>query len=985
MTKYIHIINFAKNNAILYFIILNFFIFVIFSSLIFFIIIAIKINKQDMKSFWPIYILQLIIPSVSSSFFSQIFFTLLTTFSCDENNKESFFSSSYKCLQGLWFDIQAPLSIISIIFLFLMSYITNSIFYNPMCLKAKNKKYHSLTDVVFLFTKIVMNIVFIFYKISNDNYPLLLINILFSGINVYYLSIYQGYSDKNLFFVNIFLASILLWGFICLFIGKIFILIGFNGTSYLFGIGIVLIFIYVYYKTNQVTVFFKIDKSKINCSIQFYKYIIQLQSLIEDKNKSRENKLMIKSFLTKIEENCMQSSCFLKKYLKCLAMGIDSKILLFYYMQSLFEEGLNKFENDLILTISYIYFLLKRLSKKKKALILFKSIDKDIYSIDKLFNIYRCQKVLDTLWTGFDGKDKENLESVDIVKIFEYKNKVIKFKDLLNKISLLYYDFWLTLFSNNCEGKEEFKTLNEIGSKINNLLNPIENSFNLIYCIKNDDIEILKLYSGYIKNILNDEKKYKEYHNILTTISTDFNFETREIDYSSFDISNLHNDRKEKEFFLINSSENDSNERKILNMSIGLSSIIGFQKHEIIGKNINILIPRIFHNIHNSMLKDLTNKIKMDLYQTLSNEIKYIPKTILKTVFCKTKSNFLKQLEFKSYLVQTEDGEHIYVVEIIRSSSFPTSWNENGEDPSCCVLTDKNFVIQTFTADCCDILGLNSNVINSNFEITSCILQFNEDVMNNFRDNLNNIGGNSTYMFDNSEFLTNSANTVANHFNKKDQKDSSKNIYQSLTNTLSRNNSSNKLNNIFYQIQNYNLDKINLLKNKIKRKLVKTKYSYPQVITWKISDNYINELKYEGKNKNIKINNINQNSKNKFQLTVKECRISGAVIGYYFFFKKIKLVSLKCFDSNEEINFFKRYISNTAEDEQSDYRIKEIKEIKDSSNYSSFSTKNILKSNTEQINSKSGFYLSQQLLNKNTQEKKNNSYFSTQINLKQNN
>lgn len=164
MTKYIHIINFAKNNAILYFIILNFFIFVIFSSLIFFIIIAIKINKQDMKSFWPIYILQLIIPSVSSSFFSQIFFTLLTTFSCDENNKESFFSSSYKCLQGLWFDIQAPLSIISIIFLFLMSYITNSIFYNPMCLKAKNKKYHSLTDVVFLFTKIVMNIVFIFYK-----------------------------------------------------------------------------------------------------------------------------------------------------------------------------------------------------------------------------------------------------------------------------------------------------------------------------------------------------------------------------------------------------------------------------------------------------------------------------------------------------------------------------------------------------------------------------------------------------------------------------------------------------------------------------------------------------------------------------------------------------------------------------------------------------------------------------------------------------
>ena len=100
---------------------------------------------------------------------------------------------------------------------------------------------------------------------------------------------------------------------------------------------------------------------------------------------------------------------------------------------------------------------------------------------------------------------------------------------------------------------------------------------------------------------------------------------------------------------------------------------------------------------------------------------------LTKNVYCKTKTNFLKPLEFKAYLVQTEDGEHIYIVDIVRSSSFPTSWNEFGEEPSCCILTDKNFIIQSFTADCCDTLGLSTNLINSNFEITSCIVQFNED------------------------------------------------------------------------------------------------------------------------------------------------------------------------------------------------------------------------------------------------------------------
>ena len=925
--------------------------------------------------------MQFIIPFISSSFFTQFFYTFLTIFYCDDNNsKNSYFSSSYKCLSGIWFYIQVPLCLISIILLLFISYITNLIFYNPMCLRAKNKKIHSSTDVIFLFTKIIMNILFLFFKDTKDCYPLLILCIIFTSINAYCLIKYQGYSNKNIFFINCFLSILLLWGFISLFIGKIFIdLLSFNGSSYLFLVGIILIFIYMFFKSSQEEILFMIDKSSFDSSIIYYKYILKLQTLIEDKDKTRENKLILKSFLIKQEEKCMRKNCFLKQYLNSLSKGIDSDILLYYYMQGLFEEGLNKFNNDTTLTISYIYFLVKRLSKKKKALLLFESINKNIYSIDKLFNIYRCKKILETLWTGFDGKDKENIESEDVIKLFEYKNNVGKFKDLLNNISLLYYDFWLALFSNNCEGKEEFKTLNSIGSKIYKLLNPIEETFNLIYSIKNDDIEILKLYTGYIKNILNDENKFEEYHRLLSNVSNDFSFETREIDYASFDISNLHKEKKEVEYFIINASEN-SDDRTILNMSIGLSTIIGYQKHEIIGKDINILIPKIFQTIHNSMLKDLTSKIKINLYQTLSNNIKYIPEIINKTIFCKTKSNFLKQLQFKTYLVQTEEGEHIYIVEMIRNSSFPTTWNELGEEPSCCVLTDKNFIIQTFTADCCDILGFNSNVINSNFEITSCILQFTDDVSNIFLENSNQREGNITYLYDNSDFLSNSNNNnpTANQLNK--IRNSSKNILNNPGNTFNSHSSSYKLNNIFAQIQN-NTDKMNIMKNKIKRKLVKTKYSKPQMITWKISDIYINSLKYEGK-KNFRFDkkhshkNIDNYYKNKFLLTVQECRISGVIVGYYFFFKRIKMIQIKHNDSTEEINYFKRYISNTVEDEQSDYRIN--KDKKDSS----FSMKQINKSNTEQSINKSGFYISQQILNKESKENFKYNNAGTEINLK---
>jgi len=980
MSDYFYLINFTKNNIIIYFVFLNSFVLIVIFSLILFIIATIKLNNQSLTSLWPIYILQFIIPFISSEIFCQIFYTLLTPFFCDENNN-SFFDNSYKCFKGIWFDIQAPICIIAIIILFVISYITNLVFYNPMCLRAKNKKIHSLTDVFFFFTKILLNILFLFFRNIDDKYPLLISSIIFTGINMYYLITYQGYSNKNLFFINTFLGIILFWGFLCLFISKIFNSFGFNGTCHLFVTGIFLILIFVYYQTKQNELLFMIDKEKISSSIEYYKYILNLQILIEDKDSSRDNKLMLKSFITKIEEKCVQPSCFLKKYLNCLLTGIDLEILLFYYMQKLFEDGLNKFNNDLTLTISYIYFLIKRLSKKKKAIILYQSIDKNLYSIDKLFNIFRCKKILESLWTGFDGKDKENIESVDVIKIFEYKNNVSQFKNLLDKISLLYYDFWLALFSNNCEGKEEFKTLNDIGSKIHRLLVPIEKSFNNIYSIKNDDIEILKLYTGYIKNILNDEKKFVKFHYILSNASTEFILETSQIDYSSFDVNNLHNEKKEVEYLIIGASDKDINERKIISMSIGLTTILGYQKHEIIGKDINILIPKIFHKIHNSMMSELTNKIKMNLYEKLSNELKYIPEILSRNVYFKTKTNFLKPLEFKAYLVQTEDGEHIYIVDIIRSSSFPTSWNEFGEEPPCCVLTDKNFIIQSFTADCCDTLGLSTNLINSNFEITSCIVQFNDDVLNNLREKSHHKDLNSAIMFENSEILSNNINT-SNQKNKKDNRRSSKNLLmRKITITLNRKNSSNKVNNTLIQFHKNtnNTDKTIDLKIRIKRKLVKTKYNYPQIITWRLNDNYLNMNKLEEKNfrnENNHYNRIKENYINKFQLIVKECRISNVVTGYYFIFKKIKLLILK--NIKEETNYFKKYISNTIEDEQSDYKLKKIE--KKSSNFS-FKGKKLNKSSTEQINSKSGFYLSKHL-NKEHKEKKPTNFANTHLNTK---
>ena len=121
-----------------------------------------------------------------------------------------------------------------------------------MCLKGRNKKIHSLNDILFLFTKIILNITISCLKNEADSYILLILCTFITWANYFCLSFYQGYSNKNLAFTNYYFSLILFWGFVCLFLGKLIkSLIDFNGTYYLFLIGTILFFILTYFKTKR--------------------------------------------------------------------------------------------------------------------------------------------------------------------------------------------------------------------------------------------------------------------------------------------------------------------------------------------------------------------------------------------------------------------------------------------------------------------------------------------------------------------------------------------------------------------------------------------------------------------------------------------------------------------------------------------------------------------------------------------------------------
>ena len=445
-----------------------------------------------------------------------------------------------------------------------------------------------------------------------------------------------------------------------------------------------------------------------------------------------------------------------------------------------------------------------------------------------------------------------------MMQALQYKNYLNEFKILLLKSSSLYYDFWSALYNYHIQGIEDFTKLNDTGNQLNKLIENIENLFIKLNEIKKNDYEIVKLYESFSKNILNDEEKYSKYNNISKNLSIYNKIKNKEIDFSNFNLGFL-NESDEKNLLII--SIDEKHKGIIMNISLKACLIFGYQKDEIVGKNIDILIPELFQKIYIKLFNDMSDKTKNKFYNNLLNKINYKPEFIETYACGKNKSKYLIPLHLKLYLVQTEENELVYIIEIINNNSYKEEiyrdFNVNDNENICSVLTNNNLIIQTFTSNCVDILKFNSNIINSNYDIISFIKHFDDEFQLN-----NNVNKDST----------NSTDRTNNNENNK-IKGSDNNI--------------NSIKNSLEKLKSYKL-------------ILKTKFHNPRKIVWrneiydKESILYIDKIKNKSLSMISHDNEDKTNNNNiyeqKFLMMVREIYISDKIVGYYFYFKKIKCI-----------------------------------------------------------------------------------------------
>ena len=830
-----------------------------------------KSKKTDIL--WPINILKYCLPLFFITFFGQTFFLIISLFEC--KNGKRYYDQNVFC-KNKWFYGLLPFSIISLIIQLFISFLTVSMYYKPDYINNKTDsvliKRNSFPDITFLFCKIIIILIFILDRqYESEHWGILFFISILTGFNAYFNIFIQNYSNITIRRFNNALSLSLFWSFDTLLIQKIIQNFHFNGGLYLFFFGIILIILFCFFYNDNYTDFLIINFSNINSSTNCLNYIKYYLKMIEAKDISRDSLLIFNSFISKAEERCNNKKCVLNKYLESLSKGIDSKFLLLQYAEKLFKIAISKFPEDIYLKINYVIFLNTKINKKKEAKTELFLIKPKFFSFNDNYNLYLCDKYLEEYFTIINAKNKEKMETFNMIQALEYRNYMNEFKLLLIKSSTLYYDFWSSLYSSHIQGTEDLDQLNDIGNQLYKSVEKIEKLFLKLNEIKNNDYEVIKLYESFIKNILNSKEKSKKYHDISIDLSNYNKINYKEADYTNCDLEIL-KESDENNYLIISADE--ENKGIILNMSLGACSIFGYHKNELIGKKMDILIPDIFKNMHEKTFNDVTEKLKTQFYDNLVNNLVYKPEYTAAYVHAKNKSKYLVPLYLKTYLVQTEESELVYIVEINRNYNYIGELNENfnkndnNNENICCILVDNNLKIKAFTSNCVDILKLNSNIINSNYDISYFIKQLNDD----YQATTYTLTTNKDYL----DFEISDITNEDNVFLKLNDNNSNKNINSIINKSIE-----------------------NKLKNK--KKLIKSKFSCPRRITWKIESNDKASILYSEKMKNKTLSllsqndsqNINDKYEKHYIMLVREAFILNKPIGFYFYFKKAKNLESK--------------------------------------------------------------------------------------------
>ena len=416
-------------------------------------------------------------------------------------------------------------------------------------------------------------------------------------------------------------------------------------------------------------------------------------------NKSKtKNELLLKGFISLHEMDCSREECPLKTYLSNTDETVK-QVSLLNYIDLMFREGITQFPTCQTILLHYIYFNYDNkfnIHSTKIMLTRLESLEKNIVEEYLLFILY--QKI--EKYNLKLNKTKEGSIGVED----NYEMKYRRLKILIEESTKLFSDFWGNL-GTNLTSKINLSKIFFLGKKINIYLDEIH----LLWekDLKNKEIDydnqsIVHLYGYFLRKILRNKEASEE---IAKKLNEEHHYDySKKTDETNIDIDSLDKILENPEIVLFARS-NDKGECNMIQCSNSFVLFSGYQKHELIGKQIEYIMPRIFAE-GQAHMKMLSQRIKL-LKTKIVLSKKPVEKKQSNFIVIKTKSGFIYPCFMRFTFYAENDFSNTFLIK----ARFELKDSKNIY-PNY-ILTKDDFTIDNITSSSLS-LGLTHEMIKSN-------------------------------------------------------------------------------------------------------------------------------------------------------------------------------------------------------------------------------------------------------------------------------
>jgi len=231
--------------------------------------------------------------------------------------------------------------------------------------------------------------------------------------------------------------------------------------------------------------------------------------------------------------------------------------------------------------------------------------------------IFRYRKIIED---DIAERKNEGGIGLDVVSELAFKTHLMQCQSNIEKSAMLHMEFWSQLSEDN----PDLNKLNEFGVKIHSSVNSVEDIWAKLQKISPNMPKSMKLFGKFLTEIINDKEAGEEYldkaRNVLNINSKKKN---NAINLTgNEDIS----DNSTPTIFVSGDLEKLG---IITSVNLSCSSIFGYNKSELINRNIKILMPPLYAKNHDQYIE----------HYIQTNEMRFINKE--RFIFGKHKSFYI--------------------------------------------------------------------------------------------------------------------------------------------------------------------------------------------------------------------------------------------------------------------------------------------------------------------------------------------------------